>query len=356
MDWDGPVQMKKALKKVGLLAFSVLLVLLGGEIVLRVAPPASTANPAADRSPMFYRQAPDRQHPWSQGASNVLRIAVIGDSFTVGVGVQKDDNYASQLERFLNLNDGVPPAEVAQIAHSGTSTFQQRKMLPEALAARPDVLILGICLNDAEDWTHPLKIQRWRDEWMTPAPSPVQAFFLRHSRMVSFISSRLWAAGSSKRCVNYYRHLYDPAGAGILRFSNAIGWFRDECAARQIAFVPVIFPLMSFDFSPGRYPMQFAHDAIHDVCRSRGITCLDLLPAFLGTSPVRMQAVPGIDPHPSEIAHRIAAEAILNHLVDQRLVDEAYRFEESEANEFQHAVWQKTIWRIQHPPGLSATD
>ena len=78
MDWDGPVQMKKALKKIGLLAFSVLLMLLGLEAVLRVAPPASTANPAADRSPTFFRQAPDRLHPWSQGASNVLRIAVIG--------------------------------------------------------------------------------------------------------------------------------------------------------------------------------------------------------------------------------------------------------------------------------------
>ena len=341
-------------KKIGLLAFSVLLVLLGGELVLRISPLASRTDPAADRCPIFYHQAPDRLHPWSRGASNVLRIAVIGDSFTAGVGVQKGDNYASQLERLLNLNAGVPPAEVAQIAHAGTSTFQQRKLLPEALAHRPEILILGICLNDAEDWTHPLKIQKWRDEWMTPAPSKFQAFFLRHSRMASFISSRLWAAGSSKRCVNYYRHLYDPNGGGLLRFQNAIAWFRDECAARQIAFVPVVFPLLSFDFSPGRYPMQFAHDAIHETCRKHAVPCLDLLPAFQGTSPIRMQAVPGIDPHPSEIAHRIAAETILNYLVDQRLVDEAYRLEQSAANDLQHEIWDKTIRRLQRPPGMNA--
>lgn len=346
--------MKKLLKKVGLLAFSVLLMLLGVEVLLRVAPLAHKDNPVADRSPVFYRQALDRAHPWSQGASNVLRIAVIGDSFTVGVGVQMDDAYGAKLERLLNLNDGVPPAEVRIFAHSGTSTFQQRKMLPEALAFKPDIVILGICLNDAEDWTHPVKLQRWRDEWMTPAPSKFQAFFLRHSRAASFMASRLWALGSSRRCVNYYRHLYDPAGAGILRFRNAIGWFRDECAARQIAFVPVIFPLMSFDFSPGRYPMQFAHEAIHEVCRQHAVPCLDLLPAFQGTSSLRMQAVPGIDPHPDEIAHRIAAESILMYLVDQRLVDEAYRYVESEANAFLHGNWLKTIRRIQAPPELDA--
>lgn len=348
------VHMKKLLKKIGLLAFSVLLMLLGLEGFLRVAPLAHEDNPVADRSSVFYRQALDRAHPWSQSASNVLRIAVIGDSFTAGVGVQLDDTYGAKLERLLNLNDGVPPAEVWVVAHSGTSTFQQRKMLPEALAHDPDIVILGICLNDTEDWTHPVKLQRWRDEWMTPAPSRFQAFLLRHSRVASFVASRLWAAGSSRRCMNYYRHLYDPAGAGILRFKNAIYWFRDECAARQIAFVPVIFPLMSFDFAPGRYPMQFAHDAIHEICRDGGITCLDLLPAFQGTASIRMQAVPGIDPHPDEIAHRIAAESIVNHLVEQRLVDGGYQLLESGANEFLHGIWRKTIQRIQAPPELDA--
>ncbi len=345
--------MKSFLKRIGLLAFSVLVLLLGLEIALRFFSLVSTANPAADRSPTFYRQAQDRTHLWSLGASNVLRIAVIGDSFTAGVGVQKDDTYAARLERLLNLNDGVPPAEVLPFAHSGTSTFQQRKLLPETLAHHPNLLILGICLNDAEDWTHPQKIQRWRDEWMTPVRSPFSAFCQRHSRLAAFVASRLWAAGSAKRCVEYYRHLYDPDGAGILRFGNAIGWFREECAARQIAFVPVIFPLMSFDFSPGRYPMQFAHDAIHEICRANGLPCLDLLPAFQGTSPVRMQAVPGIDPHPSEIAHRIAAETILKYLVEQHLVDAGYQPAESKANQFQHAVWLRTIRRIQGPTELS---
>ena len=347
--------MKTILKKLALLAISILVLGAGMEIVLRMAahaPLRNRANPAADRSATFYQPMPGRMHPWTQGAADALRIAAIGDSFTVGVGVQKDDNYAARLERLLNCNEGLPPAEVCVHAHAGTSTFQQRVLLVEAFSNRPAIAILGICLNDAEDWSHPKRIQRWRDEWMTPTPPAFEAFWLRHSRLVSLVASRLWMRGSAQRCVDYYRHLYDPEGAGLLRLRNAIGWFRDQCAANHVAFVPVVFPLLSFDFAPGRYPMQFAHDAIRDVCREQGVPYLDLLPAFQGADPVRMQAVPGIDPHPSEIAHRIAAEAILNYLLKQGLVAPGYRPLESGSNAFQHEVWRKTIQRIQCPPGL----
>ncbi len=341
------------LKKIGLLAVTVFLSVLGLEGVFRVVLLVPTGNPAADRSPVFYAQAKERMHPWSHGASHALRIAVIGDSFTTGHGVQEDDIYAARIERLLNLNAGVPPAEVQVFAHEGISTYQQIDFLHLALANNPDIVILGICLNDFEDWSHLKRIRVWREEWMTPTPSRFLAFWMRHSRMVSFVASRLWASGSSERCVNYYRHLYDPEGAGTLRFTAAIREFRDECAARQVAFVPVIFPLLSFDFSPNRYPMQFAHDRIHEICHDLGIPSLDLLSAFQGDSPERMQAIPGIDPHPSEIAHRIAAEKILKYLLKNHLIDGAYKPKDRSDTLSLHAIWQKTIDRLQSPPGLS---
>ena len=57
------MHMKKMLKKIGLLAFSVMLMLLGLEGFLRVVPLANEDNPMADRSSVFYRQALDRAHP-----------------------------------------------------------------------------------------------------------------------------------------------------------------------------------------------------------------------------------------------------------------------------------------------------
>lgn len=104
--------------------------------------------------------------------------------------------------------------------------------------------------------------------------------------------------------------------------------------------------LVSFNFSPGRYPLQFAHDHIHHVCHDGGIPYLDLLPAFQETSSDRMQAIPGIDPHPSEIAHRIAAEAIVAYLLEEGHISDGYRPEERSSEVPLHAIWRKTIERF----------
>ena len=177
--------MKTLLKKLCLLAMTILFTLLAVEIVLRVRPPAPRPDPAADRGLLFYALAPERNHPWSRAATNVLRIAVIGDSFTQGSAVQSDDRYGTRIERMLNLNTGVPPVEVKTIAQSGTSTFQQKKMLDQALAWNPAVVVLGMCLNDAEDWTHPTRLKRWREEWMPHAPPEFLAIMMRHSKLAT---------------------------------------------------------------------------------------------------------------------------------------------------------------------------
>lgn len=348
--------MKALLKKTCLLVVTILVSLLALEIALRLRPPAAQPNPAADRGAMFYLQAPEREHPWSRGATNVLRIAVIGDSFTEGSGVQCDDRYGVRLERMLNLNTGVPPAEVLIVAKSGTATFQQTELLAQALAWEPDVVVLGICLNDTEDSTHPQQLKRWRAEWMPRAPAGITSFWIQHSRLAALGSARFWALTSARRCVRYYRHLYDPAGAGILRMQGAIGHFRDECAARGAAFVPVVWPLLSFDFSPGRYPLQFAHEAIHRICREAQVPCLDLLPAFQGTIPKRMEVVPGIDPHPSEIAHRLAAEAIVRYLVVQGFIDPGYRFVERPNDLQKRLMWENTARHIAFRPKITPED
>ena len=348
--------MKTFLKKLCLLAMTILFTLLAVELVLRVRPPAPRPDPAADRGLLFYSLAPERNHCWSRNATNVLRIAVIGDSFTQGSAVQSDDRYGARLEHMLNLNTGVPPVEVKIISQSGTSTFQQKKMLDQALAWNPAVVVLGICLNDAEDWTHPERIKRWRAEWMPHAPAGFLAFLMKHSRLATWVCSRFWAMDSSRRCVRYYRHLYDPEGAGVLRMRGALGYFREQCAAHQAVFVPVIWPLLSFDFSPGRYPMQFVHDAIHQMCREAGVPCLDLLSAFQGTIPKRMEVVPGIDPHPSEIAHRLAAEAIVRHLVDRGCIDTGYRFVPRRDNVIKRLMWENTARHIDLRPEVTAKD
>jgi hypothetical protein len=82
------------------------------------------------------------------------------------------------------------------------------------------------------------------------------------------------------------------------------------------------------------------HDAIAGVMQAEGVAHLDLFPAFRGKDPRRMQAIPRVDPHPNEIAHRIAAEAIFHFLLEQGLVPETYRPLEREIK--LRARWEET--------------
>jgi hypothetical protein len=333
--------MKQLVQKFALLICALLVSLLGLELALRLAPPRGH-RPDADRSSLFYDLAPERDHPASHGTTQVLRIAVVGDSFSRGIGVQIDDRYGARIERMLNLNKESMPAEVLVYSRPGTSTFQQLDLLPVALAQKPAIVILGICLNDTENWADPNLIKKLRADRRISDPPAYQAWLAHHSRAAGYVLARMRTIQSSQHYVAYYRYLYQPDGKGVRRFRKAIERFRDECAAHGAVFVPVIFPLLSFDFSPDRYPFQFAHEYIHRTCDDLGVRYLDLLPAFQGTSPARMQAIPDVDPHPSEIAHRIAAESIVTYLLDARLIGDEYRPVERNPAPTR-AIWQKTM-------------
>lgn len=333
------------------LAILTLVVSLGAiEAALRVAP-VRESDPAADRSHCYYQIAPERAHPWSVGASNLLRIVVIGDSFTHGVGVQMDERYGAQMERMLNLNTGVRPVEVKVLANPGTSTFQQLPILYKALEYRPEIVILGICLNDAEDWTNPKQVNEWLQEWIflaSSTPGPKLQAVLDRSRLASLVFQRVIAARSQSGARAYYRRLYDPRYSGLQRMSDAIRQFRDTCASNRVAFVPVVFPLLSSDLAPDRYPFHFAHDRVREIMETNRVQCVDLLPAFAGTSSLRMQAVPGIDPHPSEIAHRVAAETIVGELLHRKLIEEALAPHVRFAEKNRCQLWHRKIDRY-HP-------
>jgi hypothetical protein len=72
----------------------------------------------------------------------------------------------------------------------------------------------------------------------------------------------------------------------------------------------MLFPLFSWDLDD-RYPLAFAHAAVRQAVASAGLPLLDLFPAYRGLEHHLLEAVPGVDPHPSDVAHRLAAEALL---------------------------------------------
>lgn len=86
-------------------------------------------------------RGPDRPR---RSDSGTLRIAILGDSSTFGVGVCRDETYAALLEREL------PNAETLNFGVIGFSAFQGEKLLEgRVLAYRPRVVLAAFSAANA---------------------------------------------------------------------------------------------------------------------------------------------------------------------------------------------------------------
>lgn len=304
-----------------------------------------------DRNNTRFRAESGRLNPWTRDSTNALRVAVIGDSVSNGAGVSKDDTFAYRLARLLNLNEGVPPAEVWLYAKGGTSTDQQLEFLEMALERKPHLVVLGISLNDTEDWHRPDELRRWRDERLPRIPPPGLARLLRHSRFLNWGYRQAETRRNYRAYLLHHQRLFDPSYSGFKRFRQAIDLFSKRCADADARCVALLFPDIS-QMGADPYPLQYAHDQIHGVLRNAGIPFLDLSDDFRGKDPYRLQAVPGIDGHPNEIGHRIVAESLLEFLLANQYVDRAYLPRSRSGSERQ--FWTRLSVRLHDPAAAAA--
>ncbi len=310
--------------RLALLLGSTLLALLVCELLIRALGYGQPVElgPYFDRPLDYFTADLERRNPWAAGHDDVLKVAVVGDSFTVGESNHQYDAYPARLERLLNLNAGQRPAAVWVWANAGASTRAQLRHVQAIADWEPDVFILGIFLNDTEIQTDE-KMRAVREAILPRVPEGWQRAILRRSALLGWMYQRLENRRSAQATIDYYNYIYHPEYGGYQAFVEAIGVFRRMSELVDAEFLPVIFPGLAA--TGDAYPLDFVHEAIHDVLDAEGLDYLDLREAFRHTLPVRMSAVPVLDPHPSEIAHRIAADAIFERLLDSGRIDEGYR-------------------------------
>jgi hypothetical protein len=299
-----------------LLAGSVLAFLLFAEVavrLLRADRPAPTGYAPVNTNrramrPQNSHSYRDRERTPAKPAG-VHRVVSLGDSFAWGASVEFEDAYPQRLERGLVRRRG-EPWEVVSLALPGMNTVDQAAQLEaEGLGYAPDVVLLGYVLNDSEDEqaAETRRAADWVRDRRTTRP------WYERSALFRLVGARLHATAENRRRIAGYRSMYARDAPGWMASRDALHRMGALCRARGVPFVVAIFPLFGNPLDDG-YPFSEVHATVAAAAASAGARVVDLLPVYRGLRADLLVVDGADDEHPNEIAHRLAANAMLKVL------------------------------------------
>ncbi len=299
----------------------------------------------------------DREH--GRKAPKTFRMLFLGDSFTMGVGVEQSETYGQLLARRLSsggqrLSQSLwPTFEAINAGVPGYNTQQAVTYLRESgLALEPDLVVLGFYIgNDvAENYAAPsISVQDGYLQSGVPTygvlPAPLRRYLALHSHLYQLlwpyqrrlVDRSLWVRKERQRL---QRRLAIYAPALDNRQAEALwGATQRQVAAmakvtreRGLPLVLVVIPEMvqvdrqrwqsliqPVASSGVTYRLSWPNQRLVALCRELDLPVLDLLPVFA-------QAAPGeplyieLDGHWTRRGHAVAASAIEAFLRQQQLL------------------------------------
>ena len=313
---------KRLLTGLALSAFSLLLTLGALELATRRGAfanpqPRSTKLDVEIRSPI--REPNFRGfEPRLSRHTDTYRILVVGDSFSWGHGVHPEDSFPRRLETRLDTVSRGDDFEVVNWSRPGWNTVVEYRSVEASIdKISPDLLLLTFVLNDPEPFDLK-KLAVLRTELRRGEPRlPPSAYLYRNSQFYAMVWDRIENTRIHRAYSTYYHSLYE--GPDWKNCLKALESFRDLAHARSIPMAVILFPIFDSPMDDA-YAYTDLHDKIREVGQSLGIPVLDLLEAYRGVDVYRLALVPYTDAHPNELAHRIAADFILDYLARARLV------------------------------------
>ncbi len=244
-------------------------------------------------------------------SAGIQRIAMIGDSFVLGEGVQVQQTLPRQTLELLG-----PGFEVLNTGRSGFS-FEEEVPTLQYFArdfACPRAIVVFVTndlrpsdelarrqssINDLVN-VHDLHLAEFRQ----------QAWYAGRSRLLELAFSQWQMRRIVDDTIRWYLDCNDPAqnGANLNRLAAQI---RAMNAVPGCRVALVMYPLL--ESLEGNYPLQPIHDRIGEMARAASLPVLDLAPVFRGQQTEKLWAHP-TDHHPNSRAHAQAARAIVDWL------------------------------------------
>ncbi len=263
------------------------------------------SNSAGLRGPEY---AP---HP----APGVFRIAIFGDSFTMGDGVLEEQAYPHVLQRKLRRRYD-QAFEVLNWGLAGVNT-QQAVLRAASLAPHfnPDLLVYGFTVNDIEG-------EQYRHSAEIETQIAQQVRYLRYSYSPSYLLRFAWPRLLS------LQELFSPARGGYLNelldnyLNNPAAWrdlegALDELAAesKRLDTPVVVFIHTTLIYLNRLHPLRFAYSRLAEAAQERGLPTIHSLEHFHGQRAEELW-VNEVDPHPNDLGHEILAQALLDGLAE----------------------------------------
>lgn len=280
--------------------------------------PARTV--AIQANPRGFRGA-ECTDPAPQGT---LRIAFLGDSFTLGEGVHDADVYPVRAAALLAERlTGAARVEACNWGMLAFNTTQEWLLLEEeVLATRPDLLVLGVFLNDA---ARPYFTVDWRTNEVTQDGLDPAWFDLRRppatwiyrSRLARLVWQRVDARRRERETVAYYAGLFGGSNPEWPRNRESLQAIVRACQSRGLPLVVLCFPVLR-DLD-ATYPFADAHASVAGaVAEVAGPSTrfVDLLPRLTGRAAETLWVHP-TDHHPNEIVHALTAEALVEAILEE---------------------------------------
>ena len=235
------------------------------------------------------------------------RITFLGDSFTVAQGVNDVRN------RFANIiREKRPDWEVHTLAVLGWDTPHQLEKIRQIRGIYEfDQVVLVYCLNDIVPYAPSATRRKWQ---RMREDAENTNYFTEHSYFLNLLHARRVAALNSD-IGNYWQSTSQLfSGESWKQHQTALHQLKNEIEQAGGRFHVVTFPLLQSLGLDDEF--RDCHGQLKVFWSSLGVPHLDLTSTLEGT-PVVSLMVSRSDAHPNELAHSMAAEAILRFLDEE---------------------------------------
>jgi hypothetical protein len=325
------------------------------EVAVRLIPDSTSLAQASDR-PNFYFPSDSKWTECFAGtlakkAEDTFRIVVVGDSFTFPTKIRPEDSFVRRLEgnlqRFSNRK-----IEVIPCAKPGLNMKGMPWIVDTALKKGADLFLLQITLNDGEPRNLTLEDleQHYKGKYtFKPLQINAESYpLLHHSKAFQLLMHRIHNRRINDSYIQYHKDLFLPRSAWKSYFRD-LELVRNLASTKGVKMGALVFPMFSYPIDAS-YPFLDVHHKIDSGLQALGIPFLDLRAHYERRDMYRLTVEPGIDSHPNEVAHRIAADAIYDWIFNSNILSPedfpeiVYRDYYREGRKFEYSQAAKGIF------------